>query len=266
MALTLNRAVMTTTTTGTGTVTLGEAVIPFQSLNAAGAINGVTYSYVIEDANGAWETGYGVYTSSGTTLTRILDQSSTGSLIVLSGAARVSICERPTDLPWLFKEVVTSGSAASVTISNIPTGWRNLRILVNARGDTAATTTVLKLQLNSDSGNNYDYQYVAGVGTSASAATTMGGSFFAMCDLVAASATAGRCSSAITDILNYVGTTFDKQMSSISSATWGTTSGTMESILFTGTWRNTAAINAVTVFPAAGAYVDNSVVGVYLLP
>lgn len=85
-----NRAGMETATTGAGTITLGVAVTKHQTFSAAGVANADTVPYFIEDGN-AWEIGTGVYSSAGPTLTRVLVESSTGSLLVLSGVAQVYI-------------------------------------------------------------------------------------------------------------------------------------------------------------------------------
>lgn len=62
-----NRVLETTTTTGTGAVTLGGTSTGFQSFSAVGNGN-VTFYTITNDID--WEVGVGTYFSSGPTLTR----------------------------------------------------------------------------------------------------------------------------------------------------------------------------------------------------
>ena len=85
-----DRVQETTTTTGTGTVTLAGAVTGFQTFAAIG--DGNTCYYAITSGND-WEVGLGTYTASGTTLSRdtILESSNAGSAITLSGTSNVFV-------------------------------------------------------------------------------------------------------------------------------------------------------------------------------
>lgn len=86
-----NRVKMTTSTVGTGTITLGSAVSGFQSFADGGIADGNVVYYVIEDGTN-WEIGTGTYTSSGTTLSRTVQESTNSdAAITLSGSAEVYI-------------------------------------------------------------------------------------------------------------------------------------------------------------------------------
>jgi hypothetical protein len=88
MALVLaDRVQETTTTTGTGTVTLAGAVSGYQTFAAVGDGNSTYYTI----AGGAeWEVGIGTYTSSGTTLSRttVISSSNSGSLVTFSAGTK----------------------------------------------------------------------------------------------------------------------------------------------------------------------------------
>jgi hypothetical protein len=88
MPLHFNRVGQETATTGTGTITLGAALPKLRTFADAGAADQASVRYLIEDGDD-WEIGTGVYTSSGTTLTRVLLESSTGALLNLTGNAKV---------------------------------------------------------------------------------------------------------------------------------------------------------------------------------
>ncbi|CAB5222512.1 hypothetical protein UFOVP377_13 [uncultured Caudovirales phage] len=88
MALVLaDRVQETTTTTGTGTVTLAGAVSGFQSFSAVGNANSTYYTIT---GGTDWEVGIGTYTSSGTTLSRttVLSSSNSGSLVSFSAGSK----------------------------------------------------------------------------------------------------------------------------------------------------------------------------------
>ena len=85
-----DRVQETTTTTGTGTVTLAGAVNGFQSFSVVG--DGNTTYYAITSGTD-FEVGLGTYTASGTTLSRdtVLESSNSGSKITLAGTSNVFV-------------------------------------------------------------------------------------------------------------------------------------------------------------------------------
>jgi hypothetical protein len=86
----------TTTTTGTGSVTLGGAVTGFQTFAAIGDAN-TTYYTIAGQGTSEWEVGIGTYTSSGTTLARntVLSSSNSGSLVNFSSGTKDVFCDYP---------------------------------------------------------------------------------------------------------------------------------------------------------------------------
>lgn len=90
MALVLpDRVLETSTTTGTGTVTLLGASTGYQSFAAVGNGN-TTYYCIAHQTLTEWEVGIGTYTSAGTTLSRttVLASSNAGSLVNFSAGTK----------------------------------------------------------------------------------------------------------------------------------------------------------------------------------
>ena len=121
MVTLVNRAKVTTATTGTGTITLGAAEDGFQTFAAAGVVDGDTVRYVIEDGSN-WEIGTGTYTASGTTLTRtVLESSNADAAINLSGSATVFVGAASEDLAVVTKGTLTksfiSGETSTIALS-----------------------------------------------------------------------------------------------------------------------------------------------------
>ena len=110
----------TTTTTGTGTITLGGAATGFQSFSVIGDANTTFYTIQLSNTN-EWEVGIGTYTSSGTTLSRdtILESSNGGSAVNFSAGT---------------KDVfVTYPAEKAIYLGNLPT-----KMVVTKRDTTTA--------------------------------------------------------------------------------------------------------------------------------
>ena len=112
MAVLKNRAKMSTSTTGTGTITLGSAESGYQTFADAGVANGNVVRYVIEDGSN-FEIGTGTYTATGTTLSRTVSESSNSDAAInLSGSATVFIGATAEDIPALYAENYDGTSTA----------------------------------------------------------------------------------------------------------------------------------------------------------
>lgn len=110
---------------GTGTVTLGSAIAPYQSFAAAGAVNAASYSYVMLEGTSKFECGHGTYTSSGTAFSRdtVFDSSAGfGIHETFTSAAQIWVTA-------LAQDTVTAGKnsfyleagAFSPALTNAPT-------------------------------------------------------------------------------------------------------------------------------------------------
>lgn len=115
-----DRVKETTTTTGTGTVTLLGASTGFQSFSAVGNAN-TTYYCIAGQTTSQWEVGVGTYTSSGTTLARntVLASSNAGALVNFSAGTKDVFVTYPAEksvnvdtagVLTLSENVVSTGS------------------------------------------------------------------------------------------------------------------------------------------------------------
>jgi len=116
MALVLkDRVKETTTTTGTGAISLGGAVTNFQAFSAVLSDGDTTYYAIVDTTNTAFEVGLGTYASGGNTLTRttILESSNSGSAVnFLAGSKNIFIA-------YPAEKAVYEESDGSVLIENL---------------------------------------------------------------------------------------------------------------------------------------------------
>jgi len=151
MALVLkDRVKETSTTAGTGTLTLAGAVAGFQSFAAVG--NGNTTYYAIADSiTGAWEVGIGTYTSSGTTLARttVLASSNAGSLVSFSAGTKDIFVTYPSERAvWVDGTNVAIPNSATVPVVSGGTGASTVSgAQTNLNVDPAGTAVAMAIAL-----------------------------------------------------------------------------------------------------------------------
>ena len=154
MALVLaDRVKETTTTTGTGTITLAGAATGYQSFAAVG--NGNTTYYTIAGQNTSeWEVGIGTYTSAGTTLSRdtVLSSSAGGTTKVTFSAGTKDVF-----VTYPSGKSINQDASGNTTIPNTLTGTTlNLtNALGVAYGGTGLTSTPSNGQLDIGNGTGF---------------------------------------------------------------------------------------------------------------
>ena len=115
-----DRVQETSTTTGTGTLTLAGAVAGFQSFSVIGNANTTYYAIVMDSS---FEIGIGTYTLSGTTLSRttVLESSNAGSLVNFSAGTKSVFCTYPAEQGLYLDasgNAIALGTPASATLTN----------------------------------------------------------------------------------------------------------------------------------------------------
>jgi hypothetical protein len=182
-----DRVKETTTTTGSGTLTLAGAATGFVSFSAVGNGN-QTYYTIASNGGSEWEVGIGTYTSAGTTLSRdvILASSNAGSVVTLSAGTKdvfvtfpasrlqprvVALADATSITPNInTSDIVsqTNTQAAGTLTIKAPTGSLNngQRFIIRLQATNAQTfswnaiyggSTDLTLPTVSSSGAKYDY-------------------------------------------------------------------------------------------------------------
>ena len=130
-----DRVAETTTTAGTGAVTLAGAVVGFQSF-ATAFQSGTGVAYRLLDGN-AWEVGYGTFTTGSLSRDTVTASSNAGALLTLSGGSTSVVC---TGLAQAFDWPTVATIVAAADAVVVPAGRQ---LLVHSDLNVVGSITAL---------------------------------------------------------------------------------------------------------------------------
>ena len=163
----------------------------------------------------------------------------------------------------LIEEKLLAAPAANIDFSAIPDTFTHLKLLIEARGTAAAVEISTRIIFNGDSGVNYDYEYFKVSALSPGSLEYFGESNIIIGMIAAANAAAGLSGSIETSFPNYKGISFNKTLLSGSSHKTGTTTGKVILTRIAGFWRDSSAINQITIFPGTNNFAAGSIASLY---
>jgi hypothetical protein len=267
-----DRVMMSVTgTPGTGTITLGSAVL--DGLNGdrltfaqASIPTGTTVSYVVVDGHN-WGRGRGIYTSAGTTLSRDAAEmtwngTSVGNTpISLTSSAVVFLDAIAADLPQFIRKVGT-GASNTISFTSLPAG-QSLRLVCKFRSTAAVSNTSGLIQFNADTtAANYIGERTYSIQTTAPATARDSGNQGISFDSPGASNTA------------HVTTFFEMEIPNIADGTQKNGnhkynlrfSGGDSTFSGSWYWASTAAITRIDIVAASGNWDSDTYASLIGLP
>ena len=125
-----DRVKVSSTTTGTGTFTLGSAALGFQDFSVIGDGN-TTYYTITGVGSAEFEVGVGTFTASGTTLSRdtILESSNAGSAVNFSAGAKEVFVTYPAERAVYTDAAGTAITPATASVLGVSSGGTGITSL-----------------------------------------------------------------------------------------------------------------------------------------
>jgi hypothetical protein len=165
------------------------------------------------------------------------------------------------DFESIATVTVGAGGSSEINFSSIPSTYQHLQIRVLSRDNRAATVNSVFYRLNTDTGSNYAYHILAGDGSTASAAAATSTAFTYGMLQTSASTTSNIFTVAVIDILDYANTNKNTTIRTLQGFDSNGGGGIR---MNSGLWTNTAAVNAVRIYPDGGAsFVQHSHFALY---
>lgn len=152
-----DRVMETSTTTGTGNLTVAGAVTGFQTFGSRYATND-TFPYFVEGVDaagsptGEWESGIGTYNGSNVVARTTVIYSSNGDAAVNFSSGTKRVCVGPIAKMggWQLLETLTTTSGTSVTSAIFPPWVSDLLFQYNGVSHSNGTSTTMTAALSSD--------------------------------------------------------------------------------------------------------------------
>jgi len=144
MALVINNRVReTTSTTGTGAVTLGGAVGGFQTFAAGIGNSNTTYYTISINSENEWEVGLGTLNGDSSTLTRttVLESSNSDSAVDFSAGSKEVFCTLPAEKAVYLDASDDPVGVSGGQITDETKTFSNYSVLTANRTLTAASDT-----------------------------------------------------------------------------------------------------------------------------
>ena len=139
--------------------------------------------------------------------------------------------------------VTLSASAASITFTGIPSGYKHLQLRILARATYAPSDTGGILNFNSDSGANYAWHRIYGDGSAATSGGSSSATFARIDRLTGGSSLSNVFGAMVVDILDYANTSKYKTIRSLGGYD---ANGTGWIGFNSALWMNTSAITSIT--------------------
>jgi len=158
-------------------------------------------------------------------------------------------------------ETTLTAAAASINTGTLSQAYRDLRVEIFARGDTAATSTAVTMRINGDSGANYNFEQIRANGAAAGGTSSTGqNSGNVLLNMPANTGTANVFANTSLRIDNYTAI--------VGFKTWVATGFDLISNLpqfdgYAGWWASQVAVTSLSFTPAAGNFAAGTTVRVY---
>ena len=145
-----------------------------------------------------------------------------------------------------------SAAASSLTVSSIPSTYKNLRIYTWVTTSRSAYIDPMYMRFNGDSGSNYNYSGVEGESASTVAGYNAQSQTGIYWGRAGASTNGALRGIGVVNIFNYSNTNITKSINSLSGIDYGGSLQGGNLINMVGGWNNTAAISSITFYPGVG--------------